>query len=172
VEDFRYLFLTSVPSLRLGLNNPGNINREGSVKLGSLFPLFAYPWRQWIRIPSSKRWKRSFTTTTPIPNPIPIPTTTTPIGRRSRPPDPTFTASSAGNSPYIRSSAVENVICIHFLFHFSLLSSSLLVSHLLHVLCDPWHAMENSDFESRLWFNAGIRRMHNDVVFLLMAVFW
>lgn len=37
MEDFRYLFLTTIPSLRLGLNNPRNINREGSVKLGSLF---------------------------------------------------------------------------------------------------------------------------------------
>lgn len=145
MEDFRYLFLTTIPSSRLGLNNPRNINGEGSVKLGPLFlshplfllfPLFAYPWRQWIRIPSLKRWKRSSTTTTPIPNHIPIPTTTTPISLRSRLPDPTFTACSAENSPSIRSSAVENVICIHsFFFHFSLLSSSLLVSHSLQVFC-------------------------------------
>lgn len=35
MKDFRYSFLTTIPSLRLGLNNPRNINRGASVKLAS-----------------------------------------------------------------------------------------------------------------------------------------
>ena len=163
MENFRYLFLTTIPSFRVGLNNPRNINKEGSVKLGSLFRSRPF-LTSLIRISMASEDTDSFVEKMEDKfhdhNSDSESYSDSDDDHATRPP-----VKTSGSNVYRlfgRDQPVHKVLGggkrnLHSFFFFAfLLIIFKLLTHRTCFVFDRMHAMENSDYESLLWSEARI----------------